>query len=454
MINKTTRVVVVDDEPGEVDKLMNYLNMEGIPTNYFDSDPKKLPPYPLKGVRMLFLDLVLVKGQTDEKNVYSTIMGILPKIIAKENGPYILVMWTRHKELVNSIKDKLFLDPSFAKPIAVLDMVKIECMNDLSLIERKIKQMIKNDDVTKLLLDWEAAVHEASYEVLDLLHQKTTSVISATNFDEYSKKSRTELERFFCSLAKAELGGNLNNSGYVLVHAQTPLTDILHDKLETKIKKSRINKELTEKILSHKTETPTSFRPSELNTMFLIEEIYGDKDRVLCPGNIYTYASIRRLSSKKHKVIPPLGQSGENSEIIRILVEGNSEAKGNCQRNHKRINKETIPILIEITPPCVYAQMKSSAARFLFGMLLPPKCIGNDSKLTPNKETFYPRPPLTINYKGVEYYLILTDRIYGIDSKFLKKLPPPIMRARRELLVDILNWIGRDLSRPGRIQFD
>ena len=70
---QTSRVIVVDDDPTEVEGLLRGLSSIRIGALYFNGDPEELPKAPIDGIRLVFLDLHLVAGAGDSHSVPGSI---------------------------------------------------------------------------------------------------------------------------------------------------------------------------------------------------------------------------------------------------------------------------------------------------------------------------------------------------------------------------------------------
>ena len=106
-ISQSGRVVVIDDNKKEAYPLIETLSKKGIPSTYFSSEIEQLPDKPLSGIRIVFLDIELgTIGQPDETKI-STAIGILNRIISSDNGPYMIIGWTKHADLLKKLKTKI-----------------------------------------------------------------------------------------------------------------------------------------------------------------------------------------------------------------------------------------------------------------------------------------------------------------------------------------------------------
>ncbi len=102
---KNGSIVIVDDKYDEVEGLIRIFSSKGIPVTYFNGDHDQL--IALNGTRIVFLDLDLKLGAQDseEKTIISNVFANLRKIIPKNNGGYVLVLWSsRESELGEKVE--------------------------------------------------------------------------------------------------------------------------------------------------------------------------------------------------------------------------------------------------------------------------------------------------------------------------------------------------------------
>ncbi len=101
---KSGRIVLIDDKADEAQPLISSFAINAIPHLYYDGRPEGLPETPLDGIRFVFLDIELqgMQGQND-KTKASALVGRLKKIISISNGPYVIIFWTKHGEVIQRV---------------------------------------------------------------------------------------------------------------------------------------------------------------------------------------------------------------------------------------------------------------------------------------------------------------------------------------------------------------
>src|SRR6266478_2056604 len=140
---KITRVIILDDDEKEGLELAKALWRRRIPALYFTGEENLSQKERLTGVRLAFLDMDLVPGTQGNKSKMSSLVGALRRIVSADNGPYLVVAWTKHKELVPEFEN-LALEWGLAPmPIGVSSIAKEDCKKedesfDLSKVEIKL----------------------------------------------------------------------------------------------------------------------------------------------------------------------------------------------------------------------------------------------------------------------------------------------------------------------------
>ena len=101
-------MVIIDDKFEEALPLFRILSKDRVAVTFFSGRIEELPPEPFRDVRMVFLDIVLegLEG-ADDKTRISTLVNVINKVVSKENGPFILVIWTKHPEFIQNIQKAL-----------------------------------------------------------------------------------------------------------------------------------------------------------------------------------------------------------------------------------------------------------------------------------------------------------------------------------------------------------
>lgn len=455
---KNSRIIVVDDNQKDVKKLLAFFDKEGVPYNYYEgTSSKKLPRKPLKDVRIIFLDFDLgTAGQFSIKNKISVLVGAFKKLLSKDNGPYVLIAWTTNnntnQDLITPFKDVLMNDLSLPRPVMIFDMDKTNVMNDIRAIEKNVKKAFDGSNVFELLLTWgnhaDTAISHVLSNLLNISAKRLPTTI--TNFSDYALELNKAMQFHMYKFAVSALGSdNVKPNKEMLVAGQLPFINFFQDFIENTIKEYKHNFSNLEKSTHLLNTTPpitlyTVFERAELNSTFLLS---SKPEKFPQPGNIYiaddvfNILSNRRRNNLINKTIP------KKSDLISDFLQ---RPKGQYRSLFMRRAKK---ILIEITPECDFAQNHWKSARLMLGVLIP-----YDLQTTADPESFLKTSGKVTSYLPIIYkkktFLMTFHNIYqynlGIED--LKRVSP-VMRARKEFLVDIQHWFGTHISRPGKTEF-
>ena len=155
------KIVVIDDNPEDVSSLLGSLSKKGIGFLYFNGKWDQLPAVSLSGIRIVFSDIELVAGAKDDKTKISALIGVLKKIISSDNGPYIIVFWTKHSDLISDIE--MQWNKEGVPPLKYLCIEKSSCQNkhgefSMDLIDKAIQDQTKEFQAFNFYLEWENAL--------------------------------------------------------------------------------------------------------------------------------------------------------------------------------------------------------------------------------------------------------------------------------------------------------
>jgi len=455
---KDTRIIVVDDKRDEVKQLLKLLDKKGIPFNYYFEDGKytNLPDSRLKNIRLIFLDFVLGTDGQPVKTKIATLLNVLKRILHTDNGPYIILAWTAHNsvsrndDLITPFKSEILKNSDIPKPVAIVDLDKVNVMRRVSHIEKKLKEKFKGKDIFEILFGWECSGRVALADVLKTLTDLSAKNITVpiSSLDHYSTLLRNAVEKNMYQFAASVSGKNLNSGKSILIDAQLPLSGIFQDHLETSIRKTTPDLlRLSQKIYRLRNSSRYSdSEKAEMNTYFLL--VSNSLGPSLKPGNIYKATSVLRKVHRNSKVTFKKKDFCDTNKLKSRRTDPVVNTK------LKELNKKIIPVLIEITPECDYVQKNWRNARFIFGVLWPHTFSDNSKTkeyLKDAKQKLF--PPILIKYKGTIYFLAFhSDYQFTLPLSTLKSIKP-IIRARKELLADVQHWSAMHASRPGKTEF-
>jgi hypothetical protein len=431
------RVVVVDDDPEEALPILKAFSKIGVPSVFFDGRPTGLPRQAdrLTGVRLAVLDMDLIGGGADDKSKVAALVKVLSGILSSYNGPYAVVAWTKHLELVEVFERYLFEQPDLPNPIFVTTLEKAACKKtngfDLRVVAEELKKSLDEGASPLFLLQsWEGKAFDAATRVTNELSNITDN--SAGTLSAWRQQWKSEVVRLMRALAEAQAGKHLDKQS-CFRYLYDALNPLHADALERGT--TSLSLQLTSKADEILNATPECGpdRKAKLNTML---HLSFDAPGKLVTGDIYM------LSRQKLRSGIPT--------IQELLSDSLQLPKDECAATKlmSEIGDVVQLIAVEISAVCDYAQRNVRVPRFLIGLLVP---VDHSKKLKQAEflwhfgPIFLDHPP----FAAGRYNLYLSARhMITFDPKVAAKLRA-VARLRIQVLTHLQAWFSQRASRPG-----
>jgi hypothetical protein len=225
------KIAVIDDEPKAIKAIcrsLEKMDTSCLPVLVEAGVPSVSAP--IKGIRLLFLDIHLVTGVTEGAALYETNASILERVISPDNGPYVLVVWTTDKHQRSALLSYISSHyPSIPRPLASLLMAKEEYLEDddsfnMVKVREDIARLLEEQKEASALLYWENAIDLACGELLG----KLTGFIPREEI--FLGNGGAKLARLLGAIAQAAVGVD-NVPGKQLSAINEGLMPLLFDRL-------------------------------------------------------------------------------------------------------------------------------------------------------------------------------------------------------------------------------
>lgn len=428
------RVLLIDDTLEEAIPVIKACSKRGIPVAYFDGNISDLPveTEKLTGVRLAILDMDLGGvGDTDDNKI-STLVAMLQGILTADNGPYTIVAWTKHVDLVDLLQDKLFTlyqaaDNQDKVPLPVI-CIRLEKKDfktkadtfDVEKLSSSIEKELGKSIPLSVMQAWEERCARAASGVTNSL-----SEMVAPQGDTLGHWRESWIKNYFnvlTSLAKEEVGDDNLNAETFLKSLFGALNPLHVDFLE---KNQLPLPDLPDGLFplpkpSKKDSNPLA---GKINTRLHIS--FENVDQ-FSPGNIYKLAD-------HPKMVPVTPKS-----IFDDLIQPDLKDKDDV------FNKVT-PILLEVSAACDYAQAKIKLTRFIAGMIIP---IEETNKFKKPDGFLLQLALFWIDKKDC-LVLLSSQHAVSLDLQLAKEQMHAFARLRGQSLTYVQFWMAQQLSRPG-----
>lgn len=433
-----TRVIVVDDKEDEALPIMKAFAQRGVPCAFFNAPTKKALPRKgerLRGVRLAILDMDLVPGMASEAGKAAALANYLGNILSPDNGPYGVLAWTYHPEIVERFEQYVFAEASIPNPIFTLMIGKDQCFKkgkcDFSHLSTLIEGELGKIISLKLFETWEETCFKAATSVTNTL--SGLAMNEAANLQQWRERWTTQLLQLLYTVAKAEAEETLARE--TCINALLTSLNPLHaDRMENQmVELCESLSDTALEIMAAEGNSGPEHR-AKLNTMLHLS--LKDVQR-FSMGNIYLFRQKR-----KPGFVPSC------REVLKggNWVQGNVEQKA---RHTEEIINAAYPVLLEVSAACDHAQNRIQRARLLSGILVP---TAHRKKLNRSAEFVREFGPVHLEEPiveaGIYYFYFSSRQVRSIEIDLVKKLKAAA-RLRVQALGELQAWLAQRESRPG-----
>ena len=433
---------------------MKVLSSKQLPFTYFSGEIEYLPKEGenYNDIRILFLDINLIDNQErGSKELKAKLIGVLQRVISKENYPYVIVYWSRHEEHKALIEEDIFKNHlKDREPIGFLSAMKSDYF-DLNGSKRdnfedKIKDLFQeiNSVLNKkpsysYLLNWENLVHISADNTLQ-------QVFSAHHkFNDWTSNANHLINK----LAQSYSGKSFekDSASDRIKSAFNSLSYLFNDTLEKNVNSKPIS---NAEFLTTE-EGNNSFEPFHSINMKLL--FSSDNDLMEYPG-----AVIEDLNPKSEPIFKELLNNlfsrAEVRKEIASDIEDPKEIRKlenkRCSEVRKNLRATWKKIYLTTTPLCDFVQNKYEYNRCVKGLLIESKYL---KYIDERSEAVFRTPQFLFEDKS--YILVIHFRYFFTSSKGMKLLQQkPLFRARQQLLAEIQSKLSRHISRQGILFLD
>lgn len=444
MINRIppSQIIVVDDKTeAEALPLLKSLFKIGLPTLYFTGSPGELPVKPLRGIRLLFLDLRLGFGGTRTRVNVTAAAAVVKKLMSSENGPYVLVAWTKHPKEMDDLMPLLEVQPT-----ASIALDKNGCIVDgvcnLARVMAEVQVKLSGNGPVELLLFWECLVANASTSTVNQLCRWAADVQS--------------VGAILYRTAVAGLGDHVTavSDSQRTRAALEVLKSLLSDSIETYLNDAKLDSFQP----LNQVGNATAESISRLNSKLLLGHVNDDNPY---PGNVYREFQKRRETKTKvffrkrvpfekiRKHIKPWVCEANKTTISKLKEPEREKLFDEAASKFEAEILEHCPcVFAEITPICDHAQATCKKYRIIPGFLLKHEHLDLLDKNQNDIGYFVSDALFLSEFDGI-YFLILDFR--GLETVSLGYLAKrkPLFRLRQDFLFDVQHKAGSHFSRPG-----
>ncbi|MBA7596871.1 hypothetical protein ES703_03861 [subsurface metagenome] len=424
------RVIVVDDDESDALPILKAFAKGGIPCAFFNGKIEELPEESnrFSGVRLAILDMDLVGGGVSDKSKATTLVSRIEKLLSPENGPYAVLVWTGHPELVDLFEAYIFSQTSIPKPIVIVMLTKDQCKDksgefDTKIVSEKLGEALSQFSPLQFLQAWEEKSFKAATEVTNIL---SSFAPQENDPKKWRSDWKSQLLSLMYAIAKEATGEHLDRDS-ALSGLYNSLNPLHSDRMESYIGELSLSLSgNSDEILKYSEDCGIE-QKAKINTMLHLA--FEDSGRYSA-GNIYKFES-----KKEPGWVPSCDQLLEN--LLRNPETSDELLKVCC------------PVVIEVNAICDHAQKNIRIARFIGGLLVP----ASDMKKIKSAGFIWEFGPVSFNTPDLlgQYYFFFSARhLVTLSLEEAIKMQA-FARLRIQALTALQAWFAQHAARPGLI---
>jgi len=465
---QSCRVVVIDDIPAEVQPVIEAFGKLAVGCIYLRGDRQEdLPDKPLSGVRLVVLDMRL--GTTGGDQAAKMTATVFTRVVSAEEGPLVVLLWTKHKEDVDEFRTALFaLNDKFRSMLLIADLEKPVAPGekDANRIVNKLKALARGWAPMNVVWHWEQLAHDAASATTVLVAEQVTDTAGIDAADNDTTRRNKWLARLRAVLRQLATAAGGRAGTAKSAHADLLETFIaLHgDRVEHALSLS--GKVDLGGLFVDPPGSITAAHAAKLNSMLLLAAAVGEPGE-LRPGNAY----FRKAGAKRNVLFTRTGFKPRAlaEEIVERLTKDEdyrkhadaakpakdaprTQAQRDAEaRRRKRLTElfdKCVPVLVELSPTCDFSQQKRCVVRLAGGLLVP----GDMMKFVDDKKESLRIIPHAVHIPGRtgEWTAVFSGQfLFSVSLSKDFAATKPDFRFRSQVLGDLRNWYSAQAARLG-----
>lgn len=430
MLEENNNIIIVDDDPKDVERIANVFLNYGIGCRTFVYDSLDVIDKPLENVKLAFFDICLLTSGNDTEQ-FAILCDALKSYVSCNNKAFVLVFWTSKPEMIESLKEYINdrEKNSVPKPIV------IKCIDKHKFIEKQSALMqtlsdLMSDPIVRCLFSFESELKNAA-------NQSLYDVLKFIEFpDSWGANEQyiNNIKEVFAKIATETFGAQRGrqNPDLAIKEAFAPLFHHYLCNNDDKVWKDLFEDMKIDKVK----EFPDTTIVAKLNTLFHVDTSEKENDS---RGSVRCIEREDRGYAESFK--SQIGYT-PNEWLHSILFK------------NAKINGDALEIVdLEYSAACDYSNGKKRTHRYMFGAIIPVEVAAQLEKVNLGDAICY--VPFKFMYEEKECILLLHFN-YSINEE--GTCPVKLLGDRLfSLKSEVMNWIcdrhANHISRIGITSF-
>lgn len=450
MFKVKNKIIIVDDRQDELDTLSRAFLDNGIGCRPLLYDNAYFEP--LSNIRIAFFDLNIGEKKVDDSGktpeeveklnsgVYNDLAVAINQYIAKDNGPFALIFWTKNKKIIDGFinymqnPERGFSESPFPIVIDCIDKDEFINANNENNLPQKLLEVLNLEEI-KFLFNFETKANEAAENTINKLYE----IIPKDKKWGENKFFFDNLGKILSKIAASTLGfeyskENPNKAVY------EGLLPILNSELINS--DSEVNWEvILAPLYSGKIISPDDIIQRKVNSVFHIEPFDLDKGK---------RGSVIELDKFDNRVLESLNIYDLN-EWFDKLFPFKTNGKGLIKKRF--IRRYSKLIAIELSAACDYSNQKPRINKYVLGFLTPCFDTKNDIASSQRIESSYHLGGCDFHIEEYNFQIWLNlNFVFGVRSDD-PRLGESLFIMKKEIMDMLGNKYASHVSRIGITSF-
>lgn len=433
--------LIIDNDEKEVEGLVSLLRQRDVCVKHLR--PSDLGEEKLKNRKIIFLDLSMDDSRNLSENI-AFIRQMFAKNLGNNYGTYGIVLWTNHSDYCDEFRNKIQGDSEkYTLPLFVIDLDKARYLkeDDFEPIFDDLDKRLKENTAANFFMKWFTLVNDGRDKAI-------TSIFSLVQ--DYQKQN-DNLRFVLFQLARSRNGIPINELGeYPLyIDALRAFNDMMNHQI---ISQGNFESEIFSNIdnihyVGHNADyakfldgshhfkgTPLDRNSEEFEAGHSARVTELDDEILAIYSGVNSKLLLDRVNLAQEEVLP--------GNIYEIVEAGHPFRVDPIPNGGKAI-------VIEMTPPCDFAQGKKKNSKILGGFI----CEFSRSQRDKYKKENYYHELWPVSVGRDDKSMIVFDfRYFGVADPLDLKNPSKfklIFRSKESLFADILQKLSSFNARLG-----
>ena len=440
MLAENNRIILVDDNSGDLERLSKIFGEKGIGCRAFQYDGLEFPEHPLTGVRMVFMDVNL-SNSGDQNSMFAVLEDALKKYVSKENICFVLVFWTTHVAIIDNFKLFVNRDATAAeevpKPMLILPLDKAQFIDNQNALEEKLSQIFE-ENLVRCLFTFDEDIQQAASQCL-------ADIVRLAPFDDRwgsNTNFEANIRNLFTKIAIDYLGLKPAKSNPDKAIKEVIAPSFLYDLTE-------LSQETWKAFLNMEGRTD-----DELKSLSFCGENTAAKLNTILNIDLSVDDAEARGSVRKMKADDDAKSYFQNA--FGLSMDDFVKTKMVVVKDEKFINEATI-IAVEISAACDYSNDKPRLHRYVLGILSKRKDFNDHVSKTKTKQLgeHLLMVPFDFIYNGDVYCMVLNMNYSFSEeaTELFNKLGDKVFGLKSEFMNSMSNRYAQHISRVGYAAF-